>query len=53
MVTKAQQRINKAKRQYQIAEEHTDSWILRLVDSKWTLAIVVAALVGVLVLWAR
>jgi len=47
--TKAQERIEKAKRKYGLAEAKTDSFLMRLVDSRYTLAIVCVVCVGVLV----
>lgn len=49
MATKAQQRIEKAKKQYKLAEDKADNLLLRLIDSKYTLAIVL--LVCGFVLW--
>lgn len=46
--SKAAERIEKAKKQYGLAEEKTDSLLMRLVDSRYTLAIVVAVCVGIL-----
>jgi len=51
MVTKAQQRIEKAKRKYRRAEEVTDSLLMRLVASRWTLGILVGMVAGGLIVW--
>lgn len=50
MVTKAQERIEKAKKAYGIAEVNVDNWLLRFAASPWTLAACAAACVAVLVL---
>lgn len=46
--TKAAERIEKAKQKYGLAEKATDGFLTRLVDSRWTLAIVVVVCVAVL-----
>ena len=52
MVTKAKQRIEKAKRKIKAAEDVTDSLILRLAASKYTLGIVIGIAAAVLLVWA-
>ena len=54
MVTKSQQRIEKAKRKYKVAEDATDSLLLRLAASRWTVAILIVlglCVVGAWVQW--
>lgn len=46
----AQERIEKAKQAYGVAEVNVDNWLLRLAASPWTLAVTLAALCGVIVL---
>ena len=53
MVTKAQQRIEKAKRKYKVAEDATDSLLLRLAASRWTVAIIVVAALCVIGAWVQ
>lgn len=52
MVNKSQQRIGKAKHKYKAAEEVTDSLLMRLVESPWTLGILVGMVAGGLIVWA-
>jgi hypothetical protein len=41
--TKAAERIQKAKKKYKVAEDKTDSLLMRLIDIKYTLPIVLVA----------
>lgn len=50
MANKSRERIEKAKRKYKVAEQATDSLLIRLVDSRWTLAIVVVVC-GAILVW--
>lgn len=47
--SKAAERIEKAKQKYGLAEKATDGFLTRLVDSRYTLAIVCVVCAGVLV----
>lgn len=46
----SKERIEKAKKAYGIAEGATDHWLQRLVDSRWTLGIILASSI-VIVVW--
>lgn len=50
-VDAARERIKKAGAKYDKADAKADSLLMRLVDSRWTLAIVVAVVVGVAAVW--
>ena len=57
MVTKSQrtktaERIERAKRKYKVAEDVTDSVLLRLAASRWTLGIIIGVVAAVLIVWA-
>ena len=48
----SQKRIERAKRKYKVAEDVTDSLILRLAASRWTLGIIIGAVAALLIVWA-
>lgn len=50
MATKAQERIEKAKKIYGLAEVNVDNWLLRFAASPWTLAASAVALIAVVVI---
>lgn len=51
MANKTQERIEKAKKAYGVAEEATDTFLGRLARSKWTFAIVLGVICAVAVWW--
>lgn len=48
--SKAAERIEKAKREYKLAEQKTDNLLLRFAESHWTLAACAAMLIAVVVI---
>lgn len=52
MAKTAKERIESAKKKYEVAEQATDSLLLRLMQSRWSLAVIVSAVVVAgLVVW--